>query len=1499
MKPLDGITKNLSGYVRVSIIALVTICVLLGSAGHSLAATYYVDKTNPNANNNNAGTNPSLPWATLGRAATTLVGGDTVIVGANGVYDERVIPTNSGSAGNPIRFIAATGTRPKVRGWTLAAKRYIEVNGFEVTNAAMSPDSGMSFLVSGSDHIEVTNNYIHDTYGIAVRASVFDGGRATSLIVRNNRMAYIGPPGNRVVILQCFCSSTLIEGNDMSHGEDFVQIWGNHNVLRNNLTHDGVASDTAGNRHLDAYQSFCFSSSAETMNYTLIENNTHANNPSPDDHFVLNNQTDICGGSTTVIIRHNLVNVLGSAPFSMDLNHSGDYADNWKIYNNTVNNSSYNNGNTKALHHVAVMNATTSASLLNNIFVDAIAPSAPAEMYVFRTGDSTSKGDYNLAYMSAGSITWANPLATEPHALLNRNPMFVGPSDFRLQAGSPARGAGAPLTSVASNDSGSGTTLVVVDSHFFQDGWAGVAPDQIAIGTPGNSAQISSINYSTNAITLAAPISRSPGQPIWLFKNSSGAQVLFGAADIGAFPFVPSGSDTTPPTVSMTSPGSGATVSGTSVALSATASDNVGVVGVQFRLNGVNLGSEDTASPYSMTWNTTTVSNGSLTLTAVARDASGNQSTSSSITVTVNNLVVTDTTPPSIAMSAPGGGSSVSGSSVSISANASDNVGVVGVQFRYNGINLGAEDTSSPFSINWNTLSTPNGTLSLSAVARDAAGNQSASAAISVMVSNSATDPTPPTVSMTAPGNGSTVTGTTVALSATASDNVGVVGVQFRLNGTNLGAEDTSSPFSISWNTTSALNGSYSLTAVARDAAGNQTTSAAISVMVSNSAPDPTPPTVSMTAPGNGATVTGTTVALSATASDNVGVVGVQFRLNGTNLGVEDTSSPFSISWNTTTVLNGSYSLTAVARDAAGNQTTSAVVTVTVSNTTGVDTIPPVAAIASPVDGTAVSNYVTISATATDNVGVAGVQFRVDNVNWGPEDTTSPYSIGWDSSLYSNGDHTIRAVARDAAGNVTVGPAVTVTVSNSGPATPSSYSLSDIGGQSWSIASQSALEVGYARVRPATGTDAPSGVAIFGYRNGGVLVSETGVPATIPSLSGRIYAELDGPVKTGIAFANGSETSAVISYYFTSGDGLTRLPGSFTIPANNQFAAFLDQAPFNGPAGLQGTFTFTSTIPVSAIALRGYTNERGDFLMSTLPVSSLDLGPTNDILTFPHFVDGGGWSTGVVLINPTDLPISGTIQFFGQGSRLTSTPLKVRIKGVSSSTFPYWIPPRSQFHIDTERESDSARVGSVEVNPAVNTVAPSGLAIFSYKNSQGTTVSEASVPASPSDTAFRLYVESTGTNGAVGSIRTGAAVYNPSSSPLSVILDLRNLDGTPTGMTARVDLPPGGQIAQFVNEFLPQMSNEFRGIVRITSNQPVVVTGLRGRYNERGDFLMTTTAPSTESVNPMNAESIFPHIVRGGGYTTQVIIFAGNRDSSGTGSIWFVTQDGKLTQFIP
>src|SRR5207248_2681183 len=69
-----------------------------------------------------------------------------------------------------------------------------------------------------------------------------------------------------------------------------------------------------------------------------------------------------------------------------------------------------------------------------------------------------------------------------------------------------------------------------------------------------------------------------------------------------------------------------------------------------------------------------------------------------------------------------------------------------------------------------------------------------------------------------------------------------------------------------------------------------------------------------------------------ATATDNVAVVGVQFKIDGANIGVEATAPPYRVNLDTTTLLNGSHSIAAIARDAASNRSTSSVATVLIAN---------------------------------------------------------------------------------------------------------------------------------------------------------------------------------------------------------------------------------------------------------------------------------------------------------------------------------------------------------------------------------------------------------------------------------------------------------------------------------------------------------------------------------------------------------------------------------------
>jgi hypothetical protein len=245
-------------------------------------------------------------------------------------------------------------------------------------------------------------------------------------------------------------------------------------------------------------------------------------------------------------------------------------------------------------------------------------------------------------------------------------------------------------------------------------------------------------NWSSSAITATVWNGSFANTSAYLYVfdsngnvNSNGYPVTFGSSGGES-------SDSTPPTASISSPVTGAIVSG-NASVSVSASDNVGVTKVELYVDGA-LSSTDTTSPYTFTWNTATASNGTHTLSTKAYDAANNLYTSTSISVTVSNSTV-DTTAPTVSISSPTSGTTVSGN-ITVTASASDNVGVSKVEFYLDSATTPAATiTSSPYTFSWNTTSVVNGTHTFKAKAYDAANNVGQSATVSVTVNNTSTPP--------------------------------------------------------------------------------------------------------------------------------------------------------------------------------------------------------------------------------------------------------------------------------------------------------------------------------------------------------------------------------------------------------------------------------------------------------------------------------------------------------------------------------------------------------------------------------------------------------------------------------------------------------------------------------------------------------------------------------------------------------------------------------------
>jgi subtilisin family serine protease len=471
--------------------------------------------------------------------------------------------------------------------------------------------------------------------------------------------------------------------------------------------------------------------------------------------------------------------------------------------------------------------------------------------------------------------------------------------------------------------------------------------------------------------------------------------------------------DNVPPTIAITSPVGGATVTGTTT-VTVSVSDNDSVESVEFYDGETRIGT-DSSAPFSGYWSSQNGPNGSRTLTARARDRSGNVGISQPVTVIADN----DLTPPVVSFTAPAPGATLMGT-VTLSANATDDRGIVRVEF-YSGFRQIGARLSPPYNYPWNTASEPAGNHYLIVKAYDAAGNFVTSDEVMVTVVR---DTHPPTVSISAPTAGATLSESTT-ITADATDETSVTKVEFFLDGTLLGS-DTMAPYSYSWSTRAAANGGHTLTARATDSYGNVGTSAEVSVTLDN---DFTLPTATLTSPVNGAIVRGTGVQLQASAADDRSMSRVNFLVDGVSVNI-DWSAPYSYSWNSKSVPNGTHTLTVEARDAAGNVGTSAPITVTVDN----DYTPPAVAITSPANGASVEGLVSIQADATDSRGVTRVELFLNGTLL-VSDTSPPYSAVWDSSVEANGSYILTAKAYDLENNVGTSAAVTVIVNQPGKAT--------------------------------------------------------------------------------------------------------------------------------------------------------------------------------------------------------------------------------------------------------------------------------------------------------------------------------------------------------------------------------------------------------------------------------------------------------------------------------
>jgi hypothetical protein len=191
-------------------------------------------------------------------------------------------------------------------------------------------------------------------------------------------------------------------------------------------------------------------------------------------------------------------------------------------------------------------------------------------------------------------------------------------------------------------------------------------------------------------------------------------------------------------------------------------------------------------------------------------------------------------------------------------------------------------------------------------------------------------DLTPPVVKITSPVDGSVVSGA-ITIQVSASDNLSLSSVSLAIDGLVLKTL-TVAPFNFAW---TADGNAHTITATAKDAAGNSSSNT-ITLAKNTVTADNTPPAVTITSPANGSTVSGT-VMVGVTASDNTTVSSVSLHLDGSSISTLSTA-PYNFNWDASTAADGTHTLTATARDAAGNATSFSIL---VTKNTPITTLPP------------------------------------------------------------------------------------------------------------------------------------------------------------------------------------------------------------------------------------------------------------------------------------------------------------------------------------------------------------------------------------------------------------------------------------------------------------------------------------------------------------------------------------------------------------------------------
>ena len=389
--------------------------------------------------------------------------------------------------------------------------------------------------------------------------------------------------------------------------------------------------------------------------------------------------------------------------------------------------------------------------------------------------------------------------------------------------------------------------------------------------------------------------------------------------------------DVTPPTGALTSPPAGSTVFG-NASVQVTAADDQLVDYIEFYIDGNLDGTYDCSGPScsaSYDWNTTTASEGEHVIQAILVDGWNNSMVLTPISVIVDNIDQ-DEIHPTAVITAPASGQTISGN-VLVETLVNDNLEIDKVEFYINSQIVYTDSIAPDYNYLWNTDSLPDDeNYVISIIAYDGVGNEGPSTAITVHLDNY--DNINPSGLIMYPYAGQILSGQQT-ISIFAEDNTSIDSVDFFINNA-LVYTDFVEPYEYDWNTEFEFeDANHIIGSIVTDMAGNQFEIPSISVFVNNIPNDNVPPTISISNPVSGQTVSGI-INFTVNVDDNVGIAQVEFFIDGYSFGVV-TEEPYSYLWDTSSNIGAhgnEHALSAIVMDTAGNTSFSQPILVIVDN---------------------------------------------------------------------------------------------------------------------------------------------------------------------------------------------------------------------------------------------------------------------------------------------------------------------------------------------------------------------------------------------------------------------------------------------------------------------------------------------------------------------------------------------------------------------------------------